>query len=63
MKLDYYEEKRYWRTNIWSFARDIDIKTLETAVKKENLPSIKMTGKFMSYIRDEGDTAIFKINF
>lgn len=48
---------------IIDFARDIDIKTLETAVKRENLPSIKMTGKFMSYIRDEGDTAIFKINF
>ncbi len=48
---------------ILDFARDIDIKTLETAVKKENLPSIRMTGKFMKYIRDEEDTAIFKINF
>ena len=47
---------------ILNFARDIDIKTLETAVKKENAPSIKMTGKFMSYIRDDGDTAVFKID-
>lgn len=44
-------------------AREIDIKRLTTAVKKENIPSIAMTGKYMNYKTDEGDTAIFEIAF
>lgn len=44
-------------------AREIDIKRLSTAVKKENAPSITMTGKYMKYKCDEGDTAIFEIEF
>ena len=44
-------------------AREIDIKRLSTAVKKENAPSIAMTGKYMNYKCDEGDTAIFEIEF
>lgn len=42
-------------------AREIDIKRLSTAVKKENAPSIAMTGKYMNYKCDDGDTAIFEI--
>ena len=44
-------------------AREIDIKRLTTAVKKENTPSIAITGKYMNYKTDEGDTAIFEIAF
>ena len=41
-------------------AREIDLKRLGTAVKKENTPSIRMTGKYMNYKFDEGDTAVFE---
>lgn len=47
---------------ILDFARDIDIKRLETAVKNANTPSLKMTGKFMNYTRDDDDTKVFEIN-
>ncbi len=44
-------------------AKEIDLKTVTTAVKKENAPSIRMTGKYMNYKCDEGDTAVFEIKF
>ncbi len=44
-------------------ARDIDIKSVETPIKKVNESSIKMTQKFMKHIRDKEDSAIFKIEF
>ena len=44
-------------------AREIDLKRVTTAVKKENRSSIKMTGKYMSYKCDEGDTSIFEVKF
>ena len=44
-------------------AREIDLKRLSTAVKKENTPSIRMTGKYMNYKYDDGDTAVFEIEF
>lgn len=48
---------------ILGVARDIDLKRVTTAVKKENLPSIAMTKKHMSYIGDENDTALFEVKF
>jgi hypothetical protein len=45
------------------FARDIDVKSVETPIKKVNESSIKMTQKFMKHIRDEEDSAIFRIEF
>lgn len=44
-------------------AEDIDLRRISTAVKKENVSSIKMTGKYMNYKRDEGDTAVFELEF
>ncbi len=44
-------------------ARDIDLKRVSTAVKKENISSIKMTGKYMNYVGDENDTAVFEVKF
>lgn len=44
-------------------AREIELKRVSTAVKKENVASIKMTEKYMSYKCDEGDTAIFEAEF
>lgn len=45
------------------FARNIDIKSVETPIKKANASSIRMTEKYMKYIRDEDDAAIFRIDF
>jgi RimJ/RimL family protein N-acetyltransferase len=44
-------------------AEKFDLKRVSTAVKKENVPSIKMTGKFMDYKREEDDTVIFEKTF
>jgi RimJ/RimL family protein N-acetyltransferase len=44
-------------------SKEIDLKTVTTAVKKENAPSIRMTGKYMNYKCDEDDTAVFEIKF
>lgn len=48
---------------ILAVAREIDLKRVSTAVKKENSASIRMTGKYMNYKCDEGDTALFEIEF
>ena len=44
-------------------AKEIDLKYISTAVKKENASSIAMTRKYMNYKCDEGDTAIFEVKF
>lgn len=44
-------------------SKEIGLKTVTTAVKKENTPSIRMTGKYMNYKCDEDDTAVFEIRF
>jgi RimJ/RimL family protein N-acetyltransferase len=44
-------------------SKEIGLKTVTTAVKKENAPSIRMTGKYMNYKCDEDDTAVFEIKF
>lgn len=48
---------------ILGVARDIDLKRISTSVKKENVSSIAMTKKYMSYIGDENDTALFEAKF
>ena len=45
---------------ILKVAREIDLKRVSTAVKKENTSSIKMTGKYMDYKCEENDTVIFE---
>lgn len=45
------------------FARNIDIKSVETPIKKANASSIRMTERYMKYIRAEDDAAIFRIDF
>lgn len=44
-------------------SKEIGLKTVTTAVKKENATSIRMTGKYMNYKCDEGDTAVFEVRF
>jgi RimJ/RimL family protein N-acetyltransferase len=44
-------------------AKEIDLKRISTSVKKENTSSIAMTKKYMNYKCDEGDTAIFEVEF
>ena len=44
-------------------AAQMDLRRVSTAVKKANAPSIAMTGKYMTYKCDEGDTAVFEAVF
>lgn len=48
---------------ILDVARDIDLKRVSTAIKKENTASIAMTRKYMNYVGDENDTALFELKF
>lgn len=42
-------------------AKEMDLRRIYTDVKLENVASIKMTEKFMTHIRDEGENAIFEL--
>ena len=44
-------------------AKEVDLRTVSTAVKKENTSSIRMTEKYMNYKGDNGDTAVFEVIF
>ena len=44
-------------------AKEVDLRTVSTAVKKENTSSIRMTEKYMNYKGDNGDTAAFEVIF